>query len=84
MGSIIFNSIAREFIIVFWINTYNSIVIDIYFFYFRYIIIGTGHNKDITSKEKPDIVKILNDGNTTLEIAKKLNRDHRTIKKRNC
>ena len=40
-----------------------------------------GRKKDITSKEKQDIVKLLSDGNTTLEIAKKLNRDHRTIKK---
>ena len=53
----------------------NSIVIDFfYFFYFSYIKIATGCKKDITSKEKQDIEKLL-------EIVKKMKRDHRTIKK---
>lgn len=39
-----------------------------------------GHKKNITSKEKQDITK-LSDENTTLEISKKLNRNHRTMKR---
>lgn len=34
-----------------------------------------------TPKEKQDIVKVI-DGNLALEMVKKLNRDHRTIKKK--
>lgn len=39
------------------------------------------HEKGITSKEKQNAVKLLTDGKTALKIARKLNRDHRTIKK---
>ena len=40
-----------------------------------------GKAKDITNLEKQKITKFLGDGVPTLEIAKKLGRDHRTIKK---
>ena len=40
-----------------------------------------GKAKNISNLEKQKITKFLGDGVPTLEIAKKLGRDHRTIKK---
>ena len=40
-----------------------------------------GRKNDITVNEKKGIVKLLSEGRTTLDIAKYLKRDHRTIKK---
>ena len=40
-----------------------------------------GQKKDLTGPEKARIVKLLSEGNTTCQIAKMLNRHHRTIKK---
>ena len=38
-----------------------------------------GKKNDITENEKNYIVKLLSEGRTTLDIAKYLKRDHRTI-----
>lgn len=40
-------------------------------------IFDTGHKKVVTSEQEQDIVKLLNDGNPTLEVAKKA--EQRTI-----
>lgn len=39
-----------------------------------------GQRRDLTDSEKSKIVKSLSEGCSTLEIAKVLGRDHRTIK----
>lgn len=39
-----------------------------------------GCKKNLTSKERWDIIKLQSDKNTTLEIGNKLNRDQRTIR----
>lgn len=41
-----------------------------------------GHKNYMTSIQKQDIVMLLSDGNATLEIAKRLNSDHKTIKRK--
>ena len=40
-----------------------------------------GKKSDIRAEEKERVVQLLGEGHSTLEIAKMLGRDHRTIKK---
>ena len=40
-----------------------------------------GRRKELTSEEKTIIIKRLGDGKSTLEIAKMIGRDNRTVKK---
>lgn len=58
-------------------------IIDIYSLIPLDIKIAMGRNKYINSKENQNIVKLLRDGNTTLEVAEMLDRDHRMMKREN-
>ena len=40
-----------------------------------------GRKKDLSQQEKAKIHTLFSEGNDTLEIAKKLGRDHRTVQK---
>lgn len=70
------------YVIILEINIYTSVDIDIYYFNFRYINVALDCNKDIHSKEKEDIVKLLTVSNAMLQNANVLTRDHRAIKKK--
>lgn len=51
--------------------------ISCFFIYFRYTKITTGRKTEVISKEKQDIIKLLNDGKLVKKVEQKLQKNEK-------